>query len=188
MNDPTPTAAHQPPLERLAASQQDFVGFVERRVHDRALAEDIVQQAFSKSLDRLAALRDDESSVAWFYRVLRHAIIDQARAATSRAQSLERLAAELEARPDAPLPDDHQALCRCVARLADGLKPAYAEALRRVDIDGVPVTTFASEAGITASNAGVRLFRARAALRAEVSTTCGACAEEGCRDCTCGRR
>jgi DNA-directed RNA polymerase specialized sigma24 family protein len=67
------------------------------------------------------------------------------------------------------------------------LKPEYADALRRVELDGVAVKDFAEEAGITASNAGVRVFRARQALREQLRRCCGACAEHGCLDCSCRR-
>jgi DNA-directed RNA polymerase specialized sigma24 family protein len=66
------------------------------------------------------------------------------------------------------------------------LKPEYADALRRIDVEGVPVKIYADEAGISANNAGVRVFRARDALRKQVARTCGTCAEHGCLDCTCG--
>lgn len=79
-----------------------------------------------------------------------------------------------------------EAVCRCVAEVADGLKPEYVQALRRVEVDEVSVKDFAVEAGITANNAAVRAFRARAALREGVKTTCGACAARGCTECTCG--
>jgi len=65
------------------------------------------------------------------------------------------------------------------------LKPEYAAALKRVDVDGIAVQEFAAEAGITANNASVRLFRAREALRNRVSATCRTCADHGCLDCTC---
>jgi hypothetical protein len=48
------------------------------------------------------------------------------------------------------------------------------------------VKDYAVEAGLTANNAGVRVFRARDALRKQVSRSCGTCAEHGCLDCTCG--
>jgi hypothetical protein len=48
------------------------------------------------------------------------------------------------------------------------------------------VKDYAASAGISSSNAGVRIFRARAALRREVSRSCGTCAEHGCLDCSCG--
>jgi RNA polymerase sigma-70 factor (ECF subfamily) len=78
-------------------------------------------------------------------------------------------------------------VCRCVGHLAETLKPDYAAAIRRVDVDGVAVQAFAAEAGITSNNASVRLHRAREALRAQVRAACGTCADHGCLDCTCGR-
>jgi hypothetical protein len=38
---------------------------------------------------------------------------------------------------------------------------------------------------LSASNAGVRVFRAREALKKRVTQSCGTCAEHGCVDCTC---
>jgi hypothetical protein len=56
-----------------------------------------------------------------------------------------------------------------------------------VDVDGLSVKAYAERAGLSASNAGVRLFRARAALRRRLADSCGTCAEHGCLDCSCGR-
>jgi RNA polymerase sigma-70 factor (ECF subfamily) len=74
-----------------------------------------------------------------------------------------------------------------VLSLADALKPEYADALRRVDVDGAAVKAFAAHAGISATNASVRLHRAREALRRRVRDACGTCAEHGCLDCDCRR-
>ena len=76
-------------------------------------------------------------------------------------------------------------VCRCVSRLAETLKPEYADALRRIEVDGISVTSFADERGISKSNAAVRVFRAREALRRQVAASCGTCAEHGCLACTC---
>ena len=69
--------------------------------------------------------------------------------------------------------------------LIETLKPEYAQALRRVELDGVSVKDFAIEANVTPNNASVRLFRAREALRLQVERSCGTCAKHGCFDCTC---
>ena len=76
--------------------------------------------------------------------------------------------------------------CACVARLAGTLKPEYADALRRIEVDGVSVKDYGESVGISASNAGVRIFRAREALRKQVARSCATCADHGCLDCTCG--
>ena len=98
---------------------------------------------------------------------------------------LRALARELDEHAEPDL-DERNAICRCVTRLSETLKEEYALALRRIDVDGISVQDYAAEAGITASNAGVRVFRARQALRKRVVHWCGSCAERGCIDCTCG--
>jgi RNA polymerase sigma-70 factor (ECF subfamily) len=52
--------------------------------------------------------------------------------------------------------------------LAGTLKPEYAEAIQAIDVQGLAVKTFAEEHGLSANNAGVRVFRAREALRKRV--------------------
>jgi RNA polymerase sigma-70 factor (ECF subfamily) len=85
--------------------------------------------------------------------------------------------------PDAEL---RAAVCQCVRGLADTLKPDLSAAIKRVEVDGLAVKDYAAEAGITPGNAAVRVFRAREALRKQVTRSCGTCAEHGCLDCTCG--
>jgi RNA polymerase sigma factor (sigma-70 family) len=171
-------------VNTLVSNHRAFLGFLEKRVGSRALAEDILQDAFVRGLDRLGTLESDESAVAWFYRVLRNAVIDHHRRRSSADRKLEAFAAELEHHAGQE-PDVHGAVCRCVAELAATLKPEYAEALARVELDGVPVKDYAAESGITSNNAAVRVFRAREALRKQVARSCGTCADHGCLDCTC---
>ncbi len=172
------------PAAVLIENQRAFLRFVERRLGDRALAEDIVQEAFVRSADKLSTLTDEESVVAWFYRVLRNAVIDHYRRHAAKDRKLEAFAAELETTA-ASTAEVQRAVCQCVSTLAGTLKPEYAEALRRVELDGVSVKDYAAEVGITSNNAAVRVFRAREALRKQVVRSCGACAEHGCLDCTC---
>lgn len=173
--------------KRLVDNHRAFLAFLEKRVGSRATAEDILQEAFSKSLQRLSALRDGESAIPWFYRTLRNATVDYFRRRGVADRALAQFAEELETseEPNESIRDE---VCQCVSRLAETLKPEYATALRRVEIDGVSMTEFAAEAGITKGNAAVRVFRAREALRRQVAVSCGTCAEHGCVSCTCGTR
>lgn len=168
----------------LAAKEREFLAFLTKRLGDRALAEDVLQDAFVRSLDKLSELRDPNAAVAWFYRMLRNASVDHHRRAGTASRALEAFAAELDVIHDGD--ETHGEVCRCVARVARELEPSYAAALQRIEVDGVAVKDFAVEAGITANNAAVRAFRARAALEKGVKRTCGACAARGCADCTCG--
>ncbi|MBP6627831.1 MAG: sigma-70 family RNA polymerase sigma factor [Kofleriaceae bacterium] len=181
MTDEPPPSAEV--VSTLVANHRDFLAFVQRRVGDRALAEEILQDAFVKSLDKTGQIRD--AAIGWFYRVLRNAVIDHQRRNAAAARRLDAFAAELDAAV-APAGELRDAVCQCVSELAGTLKPDFAEALRRVEIDGVAVKDYAVEAGISANNAGVRVFRAREALRKQVAQACGTCAEHGCYQCTCG--
>ena len=160
---------------------------MERRVGDRALAEDILQDAFAKVVARPDQAPTDEGLVPWFYGALRNAAIDQFRRRGAAGRVHEAFARELETR-EAPSDALKVEICACVSRLAATLKPEYAEALAAIDIGGMPVKAYAAEKGISASNAAVRVFRARDALKKRVSESCRTCAEHGCVDCTCGRR
>lgn len=167
----------------LVEAHRAMLAFVERRVGDRATAEDILQEAWVKGIERGEQIEDASSAKAWMYRVLRNAIIDRYR----RTGASERALAALERELDVVHASEGEAMvCQCIGRLAQTLPPDQAHALRRIEIDGVPVKTFAEEEGLTASNAGVRVFRARKALKARVESACGTCAEHGCTDCSCG--
>lgn len=176
--DPVPVA-----VDLLLDNHRAFLRYLERRVGDRALAEDILQDAFARNLDKIERV-PEEALVPWFYRTLRNAAIDQYRRRGAANRALETYTKELQTF-EAP-PDDVSAeICACVTRLARTLKPEYAEVLQAVEIDGVAVKAFAAKKGLSAGNAGVRVFRAREALRKRLAESCGTCAEHGCFNCTC---
>jgi RNA polymerase sigma-70 factor (ECF subfamily) len=184
MGDISETSEREPAVvATLLESQREFLGFLERRLGDRALAEDILQDAFARSLTKVAELREADSARAWFYRVLRNAIVDYARQKQTRSERLNRFAAELATQVE----DEETAreVCQCVKRVAVTLKPEYAEAVQRVEVEGMSMKQFAESIGITSNNAAVRVFRAREALKQGLLRTCGACARHGCLDCTC---
>jgi len=183
MPEPDSNEPPAPPvIAALLANHREFLRYVERRVGDRALAEEIVQEAFVRSLDHAEEIR--ESVVGWFYRVLRNAVIDRQRRQAVANRRLEAFATELDSEQAAG--ELAGVACRCVVQLAGTLKPEYAEALQRIEVEGLSVADYAQSTGISASNAGVRVFRARQALREQVARACGTCAEHGCLDCECG--
>lgn len=177
---------HRGPVATLLENHRAFLQYLERRVGDRALAEDILQEAFAKVVARPEQAFADESVIPWFYRTLRNAAIDQFRRRGAADRAYEAFARELETH-EAPTADMEAEICACVSRLAATLKPEYAEALEAIEVAGIPVKTFAEQKGLSSSNAGVRVFRAREALKKRVTESCGTCAEHGCFNCTCKR-
>lgn len=173
----------QPPLQLLVENHEAFLKFLARRVGDRALAEDILHDAFVKVMSRPDQAPVDQGIVPWFYRNLRNATIDRFRRTATANKALEAFAHELQ--PEAPSHAIESEICACVSEVARSLKPEYADALVAVDVNGTTVKAFAEERGLTATNAGVRVYRAREALRKRVTQACGTCAQHGCFDCSC---
>jgi RNA polymerase sigma factor (sigma-70 family) len=168
----------------LVENHREFLRYLEHRLGRRDIAEDILQEAFARGLDKLETLRDDETVVPWFYRTLRNATVDYFRRTKVADKALAQFADEVE-RAEEPTESVRAEVCRCVTRLADTLKPEYADALRRVEVEGASMKSYAEERGISPNNAAVRVFRAREALRRQVAASCGTCAEHGCISCTC---
>jgi RNA polymerase sigma factor (sigma-70 family) len=171
-------------VQRLVENHRQFLGFLEKRVESRAAAEDILQDAFVRGIERGGELRGDESVVAWFYRILRNAVIDHYRRRGTAGRAMESFARELE-HTSAPHGALQSEICACVLDLLESLKPEYQDALRTVDIGEGSMEDLAARANISAGNAAVRVHRAREALRQRVRTACGTCAEHGCLDCHC---
>jgi len=175
-------------LAALLENKQKFLGYLERRLGDRGVAEDILQDAFVKVVGRPQLAPDDEGIIPWFYRTLRNAALDHLRRRGASDRAMDAFARELERHEAAPATDLEAEICGCVTRLASTLKPEYADALQAIDVAGLPVKRYAEQQGLSSGNAAVRVFRARQALRKRVVESCGVCAEHGCRDCTCGSR
>ena len=180
------TPAGSAPVETLLENHRAFLRYLERRVGDRALAEDILQDAFAKVVARPELAPIDEAIVPWFYRTLRNAAVDKFRRRGAADRAYEAFARELETH-ETPSSDMETEICACVSRLAATLKPEYAEALQAIEVTGTPVKAYAEQKGLSSSNAAVRVFRAREALKKRVIESCGTCAEHGCVDCTCKR-
>ncbi|HWU86489.1 MAG TPA: sigma-70 family RNA polymerase sigma factor [Kofleriaceae bacterium] len=170
-------------IATLVENHRAFLAFIERRVGNRDVAEEILQNAFVKNIEKLDTVRD--TAVGWFYKVLRNAIIDYWRRKTVADKRLESYATDVEAN-DTRDDELHGVVCKCIGELATTLKPEYADALQQIEIEGMSVKDYAERIGISSSNAGVRVFRAREALRKQVVRSCGTCAAHGCLDCTCG--
>ncbi len=169
-------------IAQLVAGHRDFLAFQERRVESRAAAEDILQSAFARGLERGAGV-EDEKVVAWFYRVLRNAVIDHYRQRSSAERAQEAWGRDFG--ESQPAPELRNEICQCVSGLLAALKPEYREALRIVDLEDGKLNALAEQSGISAENAAVRIHRARKALRRQVEMACGSCAEHGCLDCRC---
>lgn len=169
-------------VEKVTAQREKFLRFLSSRVEDTATAEDILQAAYLKAIERGSEIRGEESTVAWFYRILRNAVTDHYRRRASKAKALEAFAGAV---PEVYEPEIKGAVCECIGDVIGDLKPEYRSAIEQVDLGEIPVEKFAQSERISQNNASVRLHRARKAVAKHLKTVCGACAEHKCLDCTC---
>lgn len=169
--------------EQLLKNLDQFTAFARRRVGDPDLAADLVQDSLLKALKSADALRDNESAVAWFYRILRRTIVDLYRRRDASRRALERLEAGWNEPPTA---EEHRTACACVVALLPTLKPEYAKLVAHLDLEGQSPESVAADLGITPNNLRVRHHRARQQLRERLEATCRLCAKHGCLDCHCG--
>jgi RNA polymerase sigma-70 factor (ECF subfamily) len=172
-----------PVEEALSAGRSRYLAFVRRRISDPDLAEDILQEALLRAFRAAPDIDDGERLTAWFYRVLRNAIVDAYRRRDVQNRRSERLH-DRHGLPDLSR-EDERTLCECFRALLPALRPEYAAVLSAVDLDERPPHEVAEEFGLTTNNLNVRRHRARRALRESLEATCRICADHGCLDCTC---
>jgi RNA polymerase sigma-70 factor (ECF subfamily) len=175
-------------VRRLLDHESAFRGFLRRRIGDEALAEDLLQHSFVRAVEHQHALRNDDSVVAWFYRVLRNTVIDyyRSRGAESRRdeaflQELTHLGEDKEP----PLDEMKDVVCQCLHGVMPELRSNYSTLLRRIDLDCESPAQVAKDLDISLNNLTVRLHRARQALRVRLEQSCGVCSQHGCLNCSC---
>lgn len=161
-----------------------FLGFLIKRLGNRADAEDVLQDFCIRVLARQDQLRDVERMDAWLYAILRSTLNDHYRKGTRRS----RLAAAVAREPEewiADAPAQMARLCTCHSGLISELRPADAELIRRIDFGEEDRESVARDLGLTRNALGVRLHRARTALREALTDHCGECCREDREDCYC---
>src|SRR5688572_1217865 len=97
------SSTSSPALAELIARRPHFHAYLRSRVGTAATADDLLQAAYLRVLERGLDLRDDGALVGWFYRVLRNAAIDHTRTTIGRARLTQVFALQT---PTTVLPDD----------------------------------------------------------------------------------
>lgn len=170
----------------LTNGRSAFLGFLVKRLGNRADAEDVMQEFCIRVLARQDQLRDAERLDAWLYAILRSALNDHFRKTGRRRRLEDAVAQEMQSAEDVvEAPEAMAAICGCVKGLVSELRPADAELIRRIDISEEDRASVAADLGVRPGTLAVRLHRARAALRDKLLGHCGCCCEGGFEDCSC---
>jgi RNA polymerase sigma-70 factor, ECF subfamily len=139
-------------------TQQELKNFVYKKVRDKALVDDIVQDVFLKVHAKLGQLKDSEKVSGWIYQITRNTITDYYRSKSKNISS-----------QDLDWDSDHQILNDCVSgclqEMLLTLPEKYREALALTEMENVSQTHLAERLNISYSGAKSRVQRARQMLR-----------------------
>jgi RNA polymerase sigma-70 factor (ECF subfamily) len=150
------------PIGLLLQRRGRFLSFLERSQRSDPDLEDVLQDAFVKSLEHQGSLRDSEKVVAWFYRVLRNELVTRHRRRTRHRRAVEVLRWHAA---DDHCPEPPPVSSRCIEGLMGRLAPRHRETLEALYAADGDLNALAAQAGITVGHAAVRACRARKALR-----------------------
>ena len=174
-------------VEQILESQKKFISFLESKVKNRDVAEDIFQTSILKVLKNSKGLKEEEALIPWFYQILRNSVMDYFREnkkVLEKSEEIKNFISEL-ANETSFNKDSKDALCACFKELIKTLNPEYADLLNKVDLGDNDLQALADKEQISLSTMTVKLHRARKALRKSLESTCGTCTKHGCLNCTC---
>lgn len=132
--------------------------FVYRKVKDRDVANDIVQDVFIKVESKISQLRETEKIAGWIFQITRHTITDYFR---TKSKTLEPI--ELQWENEAQELNDCVAFC--LNKLMYTLPDKYREAMVLTEIENLSQTALSERLGISYSGAKSRVQRARQMLK-----------------------
>lgn len=150
-------AEHGPALRRLVAAWE----------RDAAAREDLLQEILLALWRALPRFRGESSEKTFVLRVAHNRAITHRFKPRPRAEPLEVAAAVVDGRPT---PEADAAAAQRLERLRRALHalPIPARQVLMLSLEGLTGAEIAAVLGITENNAGVRLSRARRALREEM--------------------
>lgn len=175
--------------EALAGSQEAFralvsryasaaVNVAARLVHDRALAEDLAQEAFVRAFARLRTYDPERKFSSWFFQVLHNVSVDYLRRKRLDTVSLDTLQADgYPGPPTAPsaAPDaeaERSALASALTGALSRLRPEYREPIVLKYQQGFGVEEIAEILALPEGTVKTNLHRGRKEL-AEILAAAG---------------
>ena len=136
---------------------QELRRFIQGKVNDKSLADDLLQETFLKIHLSIGGLKDSNKLTAWVYQIARNVITDHFRKEKPH-EPVSDLAPMAE---DAP---DYQNLSRCINAKIKALPGKYRQAIVLTTFGDLPQKELASYLGISYSGAKSRVQRGREKL------------------------
>ena len=186
---PTAEVSRRDAEARLIEGRNRFLGFLRKRLNSSQDAEDVFQDFCVKVLRNHNSVKSGERLDAWLGVTLRHALTDHYRRKATRNRGTQAyvndslvLGTEAGAETEAGYFDG--TACKCVYTAMQGLDPAHAELLTRLDLRDEPRNVVAAELGVSRNALAVRIHRIRATLKKRIAKICPVCGKGGFMQCS----
>ena len=152
------------------------VNLATRMVQDRALAEDLAQEAFVRAFERLSTYDQQRRFASWFFQILHNVTIDHLRHKRPAIVSLDGLEEAGHPRVPATAPGsapdalaEQAALVRAVDAALSRIRPEYREAIVLRYREDLSVQEIADTMSVPVGTVKIYLYRARKELASILS-------------------
>ncbi|OQW53841.1 MAG: hypothetical protein A4S09_06390 [Proteobacteria bacterium SG_bin7] len=170
-------------VEVYVTNHKRFRSYLKKHINNEAIAEDILQTSMRKAIENNSAI-SSEALVPFLFKIIKNTLVDFYRSRATEEKKYLDFESELKGSTGTPS-ELEKVVCECLADLLPTLHDDYAKVINLIDLKNETTSTVARKLGITENNLGVKLHRARSALKKSLERTCGACTKHGCLDCSC---
>lgn len=148
------------------AFHKELFNFINKRVNDQDLSNDILQDVFMKIHLKLKTLSDKDKLASWVYQITRNSILDYFRKQKNKAPLTDNLT-ELEEEKTF-----NAELVKCLKPMIDQLPGDYKDAILQTEMGSLSQKEYADKLGISYSGAKSRIQRARRQLHGLFNECC----------------
>ena len=143
-------------------------GFIQSRVDDADIADDILQTVFLNIHSKIDSLKDAGKLRPWIYQISRNAIIDFYRSHKSHVELPETIMAPEKDNVETA----RQEIEGCMLPLIRNLPDTYREAVMLSEIEGLTQKQVAEKLGLSLSAAKSRVQRGRIMVKDMLNDCC----------------
>lgn len=147
---------------------KQLLSFIQKRVSDPVMAEDILQEVFIKIHNNIDSLQEGKKIKAWLFQITRNTIIDTYRR-TNKTKDLETQITDLEDENEDQAMMDIQS---CIVPMIKSLPEDYRDALLLSELNGLSQKELSEKLKISYSAAKSRVQRGRLLLKEALSNCC----------------
>lgn len=151
-------------IKEWMKTQPQLLSFIYKKVKDKSLAEDIVQDVFLKVDAHISSLKEPTKMTAWIYQITRHMITDHFRNQSKPIGNID---------PGRESNDQNYNECvaYCLKEMLQQLPSKYREVIELTEFENLSQIELAERLQISYSGAKSRVQRARQILRKKMDDT-----------------